>query len=254
MPADHRRTYLAFCRCQPWLQRATGPMRRRSGKPYCQLFLGKVAGGFCALGMHAGRRSWHIMLMITLSLQASLQTVHIKRFWEQHIADPKADVEQMEALLMASLQVSCLVAQPLLPVVAASSLQELCTVRCGADVAPTPAQCTSCIDSTCRSTCCQTLVHKLVHSFPSSLLMHILQTLCAVVQHHRQLIKQLQQQMWASLGSHGQASAASVLLGLQHRYTRTAEAMLTIAAPTSVVGMASAWLQTNSFPSVNDSV
>lgn len=76
-------------------------------------------------------------------------------------------------------------------------------------------------------------------SIPSLLLMHILQTLCAVVQHHLQLIKQLQQQMWDTLGSPGQASAASVLLGLQHRYTRTAEAMLTIAAPTRVVGMAS---------------
>lgn len=74
--------------------------------------------------------------------------------------------------------------------------------------------------------------------------MHILQTLCAVVQRHLQLIKQLQQQMWGSLASPGQASAASVLLGLQHRYTRTAEALLMIAAPTSVVGMACVW-QTN---------
>lgn len=65
----------------------------------------------------------------------------------------------------------------------------------------------------------------------------ILQTLCAVVQHHLQLIKQLQQHMWASMGSPGQASAASVLLGLQQRYTRTAEAMLTCAAPISIVGM-----------------
>ena len=38
-------------------------------------------------------------------LQAVLQTVHIKRFWEQHRADPTADVEQTEALLLASLQV-----------------------------------------------------------------------------------------------------------------------------------------------------
>lgn len=29
-----------------------------------------------------------------------------------------------------------------------------------------------------------------------------------------------------------------MLLGLQQRYTRTAEAMLTIAAPTSVIGIA----------------
>lgn len=67
---------------------------------------------------------------------------------------------------------------------------------------------------------------------------HILQTLCAVVQHHLQLIKQLQQQMWALLGSPGPASASSVLLGLRQRYTRTAEAMLTCAAPISIVGRA----------------
>ena len=41
-------------------------------------------------------------------LQADLQTVHIKRFWEQHRADPTPDVEQTEALLLASLQVSLL--------------------------------------------------------------------------------------------------------------------------------------------------
>lgn len=84
--------------------------------------------------------------------------------------------------------------------------------------------------------------------------MHILQTLCAVVQHHLQLIKQLQQQMWASLGSPGQALAASMLLGLQHRYTQTAEAMLTIAAPTSVVGTPSPWQETNRCHPVNDFV
>lgn len=39
-------------------------------------------------------------------MQAVLQTEHIKHFWEQHTADP--DVQQTEALLMASLQVSLL--------------------------------------------------------------------------------------------------------------------------------------------------
>ena len=38
-------------------------------------------------------------------LQAVLQKVHIKHFWEQHSGDPTPDVEQTEALLMASLQV-----------------------------------------------------------------------------------------------------------------------------------------------------
>ena len=41
-------------------------------------------------------------------LQAVLQTVHIKRFWEQYRADPTTDVEQTEGLLLASLQVSLL--------------------------------------------------------------------------------------------------------------------------------------------------
>lgn len=70
-----------------------------------------------------------------------------------------------------------------------------------------------------------------------ALLVASLQTLCAVVQHHLQLIKQLQQQMWALLGSPGPASASSVLLGLRQRYTRTAEAMLTCAAPISIVAL-----------------
>lgn len=81
-----------------------------------------------ALGMHAATRSWTDMLMS--SLQAALQTVHIKRFWEQHKTQPITDVEQMEARLVTSLQVS-----PFLPcrtlyvwlMVAASNLQSLCT-------------------------------------------------------------------------------------------------------------------------------
>lgn len=44
--------------------------------------------------------------MLMSLLQAALQTVHIKRFWEQHRTEPTADVEHMEARLVTSLQVS----------------------------------------------------------------------------------------------------------------------------------------------------
>ncbi len=64
----------------------------------------------------------------------------------------------------------------------------------------------------------------------------LLQELCAVVQHHMQLICQLQQQMWACLDGAAQASSTTVLLGLQQQYMRTAGAMLSIAAPISLTG------------------
>ena len=63
-----------------------------------------------------------------------------------------------------------------------------------------------------------------------------LQTLCTAVQHHTQLIRQLQQQMWACLGSAAQASSTAVLVGLQQQYMRTAGAMLSNAAPCSMAG------------------
>ena len=63
-----------------------------------------------------------------------------------------------------------------------------------------------------------------------------MQALCAVVQQHLQLIKQLQQQVWGLLSTSGQAACASILLGLQQRYSRTAEAVLSTAAPISIAG------------------
>ncbi len=72
-----------------------------------------------------------------------------------------------------------------------------------------------------------------------------LQTLCTVVQHHMQLIRQLQQQMWACLGSAAQASSTAVLVGLQQQYMRTAGAMLSNAAPCSITGRQATVLQTS---------
>lgn len=51
-----------------------------------------------------------------------------------------------------------------------------------------------------------------------------------------QLIRQLQQQMWACLGSAAQASSTAVLVGLQQQYMRTAGALLSNAAPCSMTG------------------
>ena len=62
------------------------------------------------------------------------------------------------------------------------------------------------------------------------------QALCSVVQHHMQLIKHLQRQMWSCLGGAAEAATTTVLLGLQQQYMRTASAMLSIAAPCSITG------------------
>ncbi|DBA88589.1 hypothetical protein WJX77_003031 [Trebouxia sp. C0004] len=71
------------------------------------------------------------------------------------------------------------------------------------------------------------------------LLSSSLQTLCTVVQHQMQLIRQLQQQMWACLGSAAQASSTAALVGLQQQYMRTAGAMLSNAAPCSMTDLLS---------------
>ena len=71
----------------------------------------------------------------------------------------------------------------------------------------------------------------------------LLQTLCAVVQHHMQLIRQLQQQMWVCLGSAAQASSTAVLVGLQQQYMRTAGALLSNASPCSMTGRQAALFQ-----------
>ena len=58
-----------------------------------------------------------------------------------------------------------------------------------------------------------------------------------------QLIRQLQQQMWACLGSAAQASSTAVLVGLQQQYMRTAGALLSNAAPCSMTGRQAAILK-----------
>ncbi|KAA6417838.1 MAG: anaphase-promoting complex subunit 2-like [Trebouxia sp. A1-2] len=93
------------------------------------------------------------------------------------------------------------------------------------------------------------------------LLSSSLQALCTVVQHHMQLIRQLQQQMWACLGSAAQASSTAVLVGLQQQYMRTAGAMLSNAAPCSMTDLLSQYFgakltefsQANNAPGKSDS-
>ena len=63
------------------------------------------------------------------SLQAALQTAHIKHFWEQYPNDLSSDVEQTEALLMTSLQVYMLADQALPHMFMQHSIADTCQLH-----------------------------------------------------------------------------------------------------------------------------